>query len=82
MISKINRWPVIILFLIIFMFLIMLVGGILMVIYRIEVRNDRAIVKIRYVDQVDMLTKLISHDFEHVVSDLLILSGWNKRSSI
>ncbi len=61
-------------FLVIFLPLAVLLYGIILVIYFTESRNDKIMIQNKETSNIDLLSQIITSDFELVISDLLILS--------
>ena len=76
--SKVSPWAVAKRFLIIFLPLVALLGGILAVFYYTEVKNERNTIEAKAVHTVDMQVETIARDFKSIVSDLMFLSEQNE----
>ncbi|MFV9646789.1 MAG: sensor histidine kinase, partial [Desulfobacterales bacterium] len=76
--SKAGSWYAAKHFLIIFLSLVVLIGGITMLVYYTEVNSDKSISEAREANIVSLLMQVITSDFKSVVSDLMILSEKNE----
>ncbi len=69
-------------FLTIFLPLSALVGGVLVTIYYQQVQTQKVVLKTNELHKVDLQTKIISTDFQSVVSDLIVISRQNELEGI
>ena len=76
--SKAGSWYAAKHFLIIFLSLVVLIGGITMLVYYTEVNSDKSISEACEANIVSLLMQVITSDFKSVVSDLMILSEKNE----
>jgi len=72
--SKTNRWAVAKNFSMIFLPLSALIVGISILIHDAQVREERTAIEIREQYTVNLAGKAITHAFDSIVSDLIILS--------
>ncbi|MBC2695535.1 MAG: response regulator [Desulfobacteraceae bacterium] len=80
--SKAALWDAAKHFLIIFLSLVVLIGGITMLVYYTEVNSNKSISEAREANIVSLLMQVITSDFKSVVSDLMILSEKNELTTM